>query len=115
MGIDAPDHLTVEFQDEAQHPVCRRMLRSKIDREIAECSFGHARLVSLLVSSVKLPVSSPVPWMRPIGDILCRTGKRTNEHSPAICRRSFSSRGCTCNRHNRPTSRARLLRAFPRA
>src|SRR6266403_615517 len=41
MGIDAPDYLTVEFQDEAQHPVRRRMLRSKIDREIAERSFGH--------------------------------------------------------------------------
>src|SRR5258706_4885498 len=44
MGIDAPDHLTVEFQDEAQHPVCRRVLRSKIDREIAERSFGHVGL-----------------------------------------------------------------------
>src|SRR5258706_9558679 len=40
-GVDPPDHLTVEFQDETQHPVCRRVLRSKIDREIPERSFGH--------------------------------------------------------------------------
>ena len=53
----------------------RRVLRSKIDREIAERSFGHARTPrSLLVSPVKPPLPSPVPWMRPIGDILLRMG-----------------------------------------
>ena len=44
MGIDAPDHLTVQFQHKTQHPVCRRVLRPKIDRKIAECSFGHGCL-----------------------------------------------------------------------
>src|SRR6266702_2545734 len=55
MGIDPPHHLTVQFQYKAQHPVRRRVLRSKIDREIAEPSFGgHARLVPPLVSPMKL-------------------------------------------------------------
>ena len=44
MGIDSSDHLAVEFQDKPQHPVCRRVLRSKIDREIADRSFGHVGL-----------------------------------------------------------------------
>jgi hypothetical protein len=48
MGVDTPDHLTVQFQHKAQHPMRRRVLRSKIDREIAERSFGHACLVSPL-------------------------------------------------------------------
>jgi hypothetical protein len=55
MGIDAPDHLTVQFQYEAQHSVCRRVLRSKIHCEIAERSFGHAGLVSPLVSPDQTP------------------------------------------------------------
>jgi hypothetical protein len=31
-----------KLQDQAQHAVCRRVLRSEIDREIAERSLGHA-------------------------------------------------------------------------
>jgi hypothetical protein len=46
-GVDPPDHLTIiEFQHQAQHPVRRWVLRSKIDREMAERSFGHGGLVS---------------------------------------------------------------------
>ena len=41
MRIDALDHLTVEFEHEAQHPVRRRMLRSEIDREVADVVLGH--------------------------------------------------------------------------
>jgi len=40
------------------------MLRSKIDREIAERSVGHARLVSLLEPPEKRPVPSAVPQAR---------------------------------------------------
>ena len=49
MGVDPPHHLAVQFQHKTQHPMCRRVLRPKIDREIAEPSFGHARLVPPLV------------------------------------------------------------------
>jgi hypothetical protein len=42
VGIDALDHLAVKLQNQAQHPVCRRVLRSEIDREIAARSLGHA-------------------------------------------------------------------------
>src|ERR1700736_6580407 len=42
VGIDAGDDLAVELQHEAQHAVRRRVLRSKIDGEVAECGcFGH--------------------------------------------------------------------------
>ncbi len=36
MGIDPLDHLAVELQHQTQHAVRRRMLRSKVDREIAK-------------------------------------------------------------------------------
>jgi hypothetical protein len=42
VGIDALDRFAVKLQGEAQHAVCRRVLRSEIDREIAERSLGHA-------------------------------------------------------------------------
>ena len=35
MRIDALNNLAVEFQNESQYPVRRRVLRSKIDREIS--------------------------------------------------------------------------------
>jgi hypothetical protein len=40
--VDAPNHFTIEFQHKPQYPMRRRVLRSKIDCEIAERSFGHA-------------------------------------------------------------------------
>jgi hypothetical protein len=48
MGVDAPNHLAVKFQYQAQDAVGCRVLRPKIDGEIAECSFGHICLISLL-------------------------------------------------------------------
>jgi NADH-quinone oxidoreductase subunit B len=63
MGIDAPHHLAVEFQYKAQHAMRGRVLRPKIDGEIAKCSLGHGRLASLLVP-IKRQVSSPVPLMK---------------------------------------------------
>src|SRR6266478_98665 len=48
MRVDAPYHLAVEFQYQAQDAVGCRVLRPKIDGEIAECSFGHMCLISLL-------------------------------------------------------------------
>jgi hypothetical protein len=39
--IDAFDNLAIELQDKAQHAMGRRMLRPKIDREIANGSFAH--------------------------------------------------------------------------
>src|SRR5262249_38612520 len=41
MRIDSLDHLAVEFQNQPQHAVRRRMLRPEIDREIARCGLGH--------------------------------------------------------------------------
>jgi hypothetical protein len=35
MGVDPRHHLAVELEDQAQHPVRRRMLRSEIDGEVA--------------------------------------------------------------------------------
>src|SRR4029077_12118234 len=39
--IDPLDHLAVELQNHAQHPVRRRMLRPEIDREVAQRRFRH--------------------------------------------------------------------------
>ena len=36
MRIDALDHLSVQFQDEAQNSVSGRMLRSEVDRKVAQ-------------------------------------------------------------------------------
>jgi len=47
MRVDAPDDFAVKFQHESQDPVCRRMLRPKIDYEIAGRGFGHVSLTSL--------------------------------------------------------------------
>ena len=42
MRIDAGDHLAIELQHQAQHAMRGRMLRSKVDGEVAECcGFGH--------------------------------------------------------------------------
>ncbi len=41
MRIDALNHLAVEFQHQAQHAVRCRMLRPKIDGEIAKVLFVH--------------------------------------------------------------------------
>jgi len=36
MGVDALNDLAIQFKDESQHTVSRRMLRPEIDREVAE-------------------------------------------------------------------------------
>ncbi len=41
MRIDPLNHFAVEFQHEAQHTVRGWMLRSEIDREIAQRCLGH--------------------------------------------------------------------------
>ena len=41
MRIDPLHHLAVEFQNQAQHAVRRRMLRPEVDGEVAMCGFGH--------------------------------------------------------------------------
>ena len=41
MRIDTLDDLTIEFQDETQYAVSRRVLGPEIDGEIAISSFGH--------------------------------------------------------------------------
>src|SRR5258708_6820392 len=56
-------------------------------------------------------------YPRPSGrrpDIRIAAQGLTNELGPAIGRRSFLSRACSYNRHNRPTGRGRLTLAFPR-
>ena len=40
--IDALDHLAVELEHQAKHAVRRRMLRTEIDRKIAELGLRHA-------------------------------------------------------------------------
>jgi hypothetical protein len=55
VGVDTLDYLTVQFQYKAQHAMSRRVLWSKIDREIAQRSFGHARLVLSTVSPGERP------------------------------------------------------------
>ena len=50
MRIDALDDLAVEFEHEPQHAVGGRMLRSEVDREVAEVLVGHGRLARLLVA-----------------------------------------------------------------
>ena len=44
--IDTFHDLAVEVQHEAQYPMGRWVLRSKIDRECPACSFGHRGLNS---------------------------------------------------------------------
>jgi hypothetical protein len=44
MRIDAPHDLAIEFQDEAQNPMCRRVLRPKIDCEVPAQRVGHSGL-----------------------------------------------------------------------
>src|SRR5205807_3478604 len=39
--IDALDDFSVELEDKPQHPMGRRVLRSKIYREVTEALFGH--------------------------------------------------------------------------
>ncbi len=46
MRIHTFHDLAIEFQHEAQHPMSRWVLRSKIDREVTACSFGHRGLNS---------------------------------------------------------------------
>ncbi len=43
MRVAALDHLAVEFHDEAQHAVGRRMLRTPVEGEIADLGFGHGQ------------------------------------------------------------------------
>ena len=51
MRIDALDDLAVELQHQAQHAVRRRMLRSEIDREIAEVLLVHGQAFGSAFSS----------------------------------------------------------------
>jgi hypothetical protein len=41
MRIDARDHFAVKLKDETQHAMRGRMLRPKVDGEIAEILFVH--------------------------------------------------------------------------
>ena len=41
MRIDALDDFAVKLEDQPQHAVGRRMLRSEIDGEVARRGFGH--------------------------------------------------------------------------
>jgi hypothetical protein len=66
MGIDSSDHLTVQLQHKPQHPVSRRVLRSKIDREIAERSLGHVGL--LRFAATKTPGTFSCSANAPISD-----------------------------------------------
>ena len=49
--IDAGDDLAVKFQDQSQHAVRGRMLRSKIDGEIAKILFVHGQAFGSAFSS----------------------------------------------------------------
>jgi hypothetical protein len=51
MRIDAFDNFPVQFQDEAQNAVGRRMLRSEIDVEITDVVFSHWARSALLANS----------------------------------------------------------------
>ena len=52
MRIDPFHHLAVQLQHETQHAMRRRMLRTEIDREVAECRalLVHARAPTHLVA-----------------------------------------------------------------
>src|SRR5262249_41848781 len=41
MGVNALHHLAIEFEHEAKHTMRCGMLRSEVDGEIAQGSFGH--------------------------------------------------------------------------
>jgi hypothetical protein len=51
MRIDALHDLTIEFQDQAQNAMRRRVLRSKIYREVPAWSIGHSGLVCCRANS----------------------------------------------------------------
>jgi hypothetical protein len=46
MRVNTYNHLAVELKDKTQYAVCRRMLRSEIDSEIAQSGFGHSGLLA---------------------------------------------------------------------
>ena len=52
MRIDPLDHLAVELQHQAQHPVRRRMLRPEIDGEVAQRAFRHHTLSATFAAFV---------------------------------------------------------------
>ena len=51
MGIDSSHYLAVKLQHQAQNPVRSRMLRSKVDREVAEILFVHGQAFGSAFSS----------------------------------------------------------------
>ena len=64
MGIDSAYNLAIEFQDEAQHAMGRRMLRTKIDGEISNLGLGHGSLLGfhfrLFIAGKQ--IFSALPW-----------------------------------------------------
>jgi hypothetical protein len=44
MWIDTLHNFAIEFKDQAQNAMCRRVLRSKIYREVPARSIGHSGL-----------------------------------------------------------------------
>ncbi len=57
MRVRALDHFAVHFQDQAQHAVGRRVLRTEVQVEILDLGFGHGQDAS--VSGSASAFSSP--------------------------------------------------------
>jgi hypothetical protein len=107
--IDALDHLAVELQDQAQHAVCRRVLRSEIDREIAERSLGHADFFRFAGTE------TPSTWIcsanAPIGeayDALLRGRNDADVEAalPRLDQRKVHRRPCRSPASQKPASRS---------
>ena len=51
MRIDARDDFAVQFKDETQHAVRRRMLRPEVDGKVAKVLFVHGQAFGSAFSS----------------------------------------------------------------